>query len=84
MKNIENYVVVQSQDNKYTISPIPKIWLLNKFKFSLGEMCKWYWPTESPIKKSEYYTEVDEDWAIKFGFALNTSGNNVYIYIYII
>lgn len=74
MENIKDYVIVQSQD-KHFISPIPKIWLINKFKVKLGEMCKWYWPIESPIKKSELYVKVEEHWDIKSGFVLDTSGN---------
>lgn len=77
MEKNEDYVVVQSRD-KYTIAPIPKIWLLNKSKFTLGEICEWYCPIKSLIKKSDCYAEVEENWIIKSGVALNTSANIKY------
>jgi len=74
MENIKDYIVVQSRD-KYNISPIPKTWLINEAKFTIGEICQWYWPAELPIKKSECYAEVSKDWDIRSGVALNMSGN---------
>jgi len=74
MENIKDYIVVQSRD-KYNISPIPKTWLINESKFTLGEICQWYWPAELPIKKSECYAEVSKDWDIRSGVALHMSGN---------
>lgn len=75
METTQKYIVVQSIDDEYNINAIPQIWLLNNTDISIGNICDWYYPTEIPIKKSEFYAPIEDNWVRKSGHSLHISGN---------
>jgi len=75
MENTQKYIIVQSLDDKYNINAIPQIWLFNNTDISIGNICDFYYPTEKPIKKSEFYDPIEDNWDRKSGQALHISGN---------
>lgn len=80
MDNKKPYVIVQNFNNDI-ISVIPQTWLISTNIPSIGEVCEWHWPLESPILKSEHYVNVENDWTKRVGRVLNFAGNYLLFYI---
>jgi len=74
METTQKYIIVQSLDDKYSINSIPQIWLFNNTDISIGDICDWYYPTDMPIKKSEFYAPFEDNWVKKSGKALHITG----------
>lgn len=72
MNNVKQYVIVQSFND--IISVIPQTWLISTNIPSIGEVCEWHWPLESPILKSEHNVDVENDWTKKIGRVFNFAG----------